>query len=57
MDRIGAITDTTRQATAWGNLDETIMNQAPVVLLIAEKAIFMHGSKVKGGYLHNYYGQ
>jgi len=57
MDRISAITDTAKQATEWGNLDEEIMKQAPVVPLIAGKAIILHGSKVNGAYLHNYFGQ
>ncbi len=57
MDRISAITDTAKQAVEWGNLDEAIMKQAPVVPLIAGKAIIMHGSKVNGAYLHNYFGQ
>ena len=57
MDRISAITDVTKQSTEWGNLDETIMKQAPVVPLIAEKVVIMHGSKIKGAYLHNYFGQ
>ena len=56
MDRIGAMTNRKGKAKAWGELDETIMRQAPVVPLLYSAGIQMHGSKVHGAYLHSYFG-
>jgi peptide/nickel transport system substrate-binding protein len=56
MDRISAITDLRAQAAAWGDLDEQIMKQAPVVPLLAEKSVDLHGSKVHGAYVHGAFG-
>jgi len=57
MDRINAITDLKKQAPEWGKLDKKIMEQAPIVPLIYNAGIQLHGSKVRGAYLHAYYGE
>ncbi|MDQ6873889.1 MAG: ABC transporter substrate-binding protein, partial [Actinomycetota bacterium] len=57
MDRINAITDIKKQAPEWGKLDKKIMEQAPIVPLIYNAGIQLHGSKVRGAYLHAYYGE
>ncbi|MDP9240980.1 MAG: ABC transporter substrate-binding protein [Actinomycetota bacterium] len=57
IDRINAILDPKKQAPEWSNLDEQIMGVAPIVPLLYNAGIHVHGSKVKGGYLHSYYGE
>lgn len=57
MDRINAIADPKEQAAEWGNLDERIMKEAPIVPLVYGAGIHLRGSQVRGGYLHPYYGQ
>jgi len=56
MDRINGITDIAKQAPEWGKLDKMVLEQASVVPLIYNAGIQVHGSKVKGAYLHAYYG-
>ncbi|MEP6697695.1 MAG: ABC transporter substrate-binding protein [Pseudonocardiales bacterium] len=57
IDRISAILDPKLQAPEWGQLDEQIMRLAPIVPLIFNAGIHVHGSKVKGAYLHSVYGE
>jgi len=57
MDRINGITDPAKQGPEWAKLDKTIMEQAPIVPILYDSAIQLHGSKVKGGYLHAFFGQ
>ncbi len=57
IDRISAILDPTMQAPEWGSLDEQIMGLAPIVPLMYNADIHVHGSDVKGGYPHAYYGE
>jgi peptide/nickel transport system substrate-binding protein len=58
MDRIAALTDAKAANKAWGDLDETIMEDfAPIFPLLNDKAIFLYGSSVKGVFLHGFYGQ
>lgn len=56
MDKIEAITDTNAAAKQWGALEKTIMEQAPLIPILYLKGVLLHGSKVKGAYLHSYYG-
>ncbi len=56
MDRVNGITDIKKQAPEWGKLDKLVLEQASVVPLIYNAGIQVHGSKVKGAYLHAYYG-
>jgi peptide/nickel transport system substrate-binding protein len=51
MDRIQAMTDVKAQQQAWGALEKTIMDQAPVVPTLYNRAVFMAGSKVKNTYM------
>ena len=58
IDRIQAITDQSKAATEWGNLDEKIMKDyAPFVPLLNDKAIYLLGKDVKGAFLHAFYGE
>lgn len=58
IDRISAITDQSKAATEWGNLDEKIMTDyAPFVPLLNDKAIYIFGKDVKNGYIHAFYGE
>ncbi len=56
MDRISALTDKKAADKAWGDLDETIMKDAPWVPLLYGRQILLHGSNVKNTYLHAFYG-
>lgn len=56
IDRINANTNIAKQAAQWGALDEEIMRQAPVVPLLAEKSVDLHGSRVTGAYVHGAFG-
>lgn len=58
MDRISSLTDAEEAAKAWGDLDEKIMKeQAPIFPLLNDKAIFILGKNVTGGFMHAFYGQ
>lgn len=56
MDQIRGITDDQKRAQAWGDLEKTIMEQAPVVPDLYLKSLLLHGSHVKGAYIHPVYG-
>ncbi len=56
MDRISALTDKKEADKAWGDLDERIMKDAPWVPLLYGRIVYLHGDKVKGAYLHAFYG-
>lgn len=49
-------TDLTKQAKMWGDLDQMIVEKAAFVPLIWGKTNQISGSKVKGTYLHSFYG-
>ncbi|KAM9864306.1 Glutathione-binding protein GsiB [Leucobacter aridicollis] len=48
IDEIKAITDLDEANTQWGNLDEEIMNLAPIAPLVFEKGVFLPGENVAG---------
>jgi peptide/nickel transport system substrate-binding protein len=50
-------TDLDAAAKAWGDLDQAIQEQAAVVPLIWSKTNQISGSKVKGAYMHAFYGE
>ncbi len=57
IKKIQSNTNLEDAAKAWGDLDETMMkDQAPIVPLLNDKAIFVYGSGVKGAFLHGFYG-
>lgn len=48
IDEITAMTDVDEAKTAWGDLDEQIMEQSPVAPLVFSKAIFLPGENIAG---------
>jgi len=50
FDEISKMTDPEKIGKAYGEVDELIMKDAPVVPLLNSKSLILHGSKVKGGY-------
>jgi len=48
IDEIGAMTDTDKASTAWGDLDEQIMELSPIAPLVFSKAIFLPGENIAG---------
>ena len=50
-------TDLDAAAKAWGDTDQAVQEQAAVVPLIWSKTNQISGSKVKGSYLHAFYGE
>lgn len=48
IDEIKAMTDLDEAATAWGDLDEQIMEQAPIAPLAFEKAVLLPGENIAG---------
>ncbi|PZS25359.1 MAG: ABC transporter substrate-binding protein [Pseudonocardiales bacterium] len=57
IDRISAIRDPKQQAPEWSKLDEQIMGLAPIVPLLYNAGIHVRGSKIRGAYLHAFYGE
>lgn len=57
IDDANLVTDLHRQAALWGDLDQKVMEKAAVVPLIYDRTNQLVGSKVKGGFLHSFYGQ
>ena len=51
LDEIGAMTDVDAANERYGELDEQIMRQAPIVPLVYEKYIFVVGSNMAGVHL------
>jgi peptide/nickel transport system substrate-binding protein len=49
--------DLTRQAAAWGALDEELANKAVVIPVLYMKALRMQGTKVRGAFIHPAFGQ
>ncbi|WP_022893939.1 ABC transporter substrate-binding protein [Agromyces subbeticus] len=49
---IRAMTDVDEANAAWGELDEQIMELAPAVPLLFEKAVMVVGSNIAGAYAH-----
>jgi len=49
--------DLDKQAKLWGDLDQLVIEKAAVVPLIWTKTSQISGSKVKGAYLHAFYGE
>ena len=52
MTEIRAMTDVDEANAAWGALDEQIMELAPAVPLLFEKAVMVVGSNIAGAYAH-----
>lgn len=52
MAEIRAMTDVDEANAAWGALDEQIMELAPAVPLLFEKAVMVVGSNIAGAYAH-----
>ncbi|MGI9821894.1 ABC transporter substrate-binding protein [Agromyces sp. Marseille-Q5079] len=52
MTEIRAMTDVEEANAAWGALDEQIMELAPAVPLLFEKAVMVVGSNIAGAYAH-----
>ncbi len=50
LDEIARMTDPKKIAAAYGDLDEKIMKDAPIVPLLNTRSRVLHGSKVKGAY-------
>lgn len=48
IDEIKAMGATDEAATAWGDLDEQIMEQAPIAPLVLENGIFVPGENIAG---------
>lgn len=48
MDEIMAMEDLEEANTAWGELDQQIMEQAPIAPLVLEKGIFLPGENITG---------
>jgi peptide/nickel transport system substrate-binding protein len=58
IDRISEITDQDKALKEWGDLDQKMMKeQAPIVPLLNDKAIFLFGKNVKNAFMHAFYGQ
>ena len=58
IDAANAETDLTKQATMWGDLDQlVVVDKAAVIPLIYGTTNQMVGSKVKGAFLHAFYGE
>ncbi|HSR23488.1 MAG TPA: ABC transporter substrate-binding protein, partial [Candidatus Eisenbacteria bacterium] len=57
IDQANLETDLHHQAGLWGDLDEKVLEKAAVVPLIYDRTNQLVGSKVKGGFLHSFYGQ
>ncbi|GAA3557558.1 ABC transporter substrate-binding protein [Nonomuraea rosea] len=53
IDEIAAIPDVEQANAAYGELDKTIMEQAPMVPLAYEKVVTITGSNIAGAYLSN----
>lgn len=50
LDEIARMTNPRKIAAAYGELDEKIMKDAPIVPLLNTRSRVLHGSKVKGAY-------
>lgn len=50
FDEISKMTNQSDIAKAYGDVDEQIMKDAPIVPLLNSKSLILHGSKVKGAY-------
>ncbi|MDN3311005.1 ABC transporter substrate-binding protein [Microbacterium oryzae] len=50
IDEIRAMEDPQEAATAWGELDEQIMELSPIAPLVLEKGIFLPGENITGYY-------
>ncbi len=58
IDAANAETDLTKQAALWGDLDEMVVkDKAAIIPLIWGTTNQMVGSKVKGAFLHAFYGE
>ena len=57
IDAANKETDPTKQSELWGDADEIAIKKLPLVPLIYGKTTQMWGSKVKGAYLHAFYGE
>ena len=58
IDAANAETDLTKQAAMWGDLDELIVkDKAAIIPLIWGTTNQLVGSKVKGAFLHAFYGE
>ena len=56
IDKANAETDPAKQAQLWGDADEVAAKKVATVPLIFTKTTQMWGSKVKGAFLHAFYG-
>ena len=52
IDAALAETDPAREAALWGDLDEKIQEKAVAIPIMFDRAIYLVGSNVLGGYLH-----
>ncbi|HEX6921758.1 MAG TPA: ABC transporter substrate-binding protein [Actinomycetes bacterium] len=57
LDAANKETDLAKQAKLWGDLDQKVVEKAAFVPLLWTKTNQMRGSKVKGVYMHAFYGQ
>lgn len=57
IDAASAETDPAKQADLWGELDRKVMETGAVVPFTVDRSIFVTGSKVKGLFLHPFYGE
>ena len=56
LDAAAAEVDPTKQAKLWGDIDRRALEQSAIVPLVYSKTTQLVGSKVKGAYLHAYFG-
>jgi peptide/nickel transport system substrate-binding protein len=57
LDKANSTTNLDEQAKQWGDLDQMVIEKAAVVPLLWTKTNQIFGSKVKGAYLHAFYGE
>ncbi|MFL6074703.1 MAG: ABC transporter substrate-binding protein [Mycobacteriales bacterium] len=56
MDKAADETDNGKQQQMWGDVETEILKRAASVPVFYDKGIFVHGSGVRGTYMHYFYG-